>query len=359
MAKLFPELVFIRGPQKGQRAPLSKTMNIVGRDKTCDIDLQDEYASRQHARLIVEGARVRLVNTSPNGTRLNGKPTEQAVLNDGDVLGFGLECEIQFEAAESIAPARPGAAIPPPLPGGKSGWLAGPAEQAAAAVAAEAVAAGGEQPVGKRRLKKPPAIVWVGMYMLLIAALFVLLPKILGTADIHRAGNAEYLTRDRIEQLVREPLKEDRNERLAGDNLDKAVKGVEAWENGTSTREDHLFRTYQFFKEALAFAGPDIRDFGTRTWRGSNPKDKPRLYQEMMDKVEKELVSRITTDYDNAYVEQRQSHWARAQELYKSVLRTIGDDSQQDPIYKNVLMQLNVVNSEREKAKDRVSPKAF
>jgi len=168
-----------------------------------------------------------------------------------------------------------------------------------------------------------------------------------------------FLTSDQIGQLIREPLKEDRNDRLAADNLDKAVKGVDEWERGATTRDDLLYCTYHYFKEALAFSGPDVHDFGARTFAGTNTNDKPRLYQEMMDKVEKELIERIRLDYQNAYSERRQAHWAKAQVLYKSVLRTIGDDNQQDPIYKNVLMHLDEVNSEMVKAKARVTSKPF
>src|SRR5262245_45319812 len=58
----------------------------------CDLSLEeDARASRLHARIHVEsdGARVRIVDSSANGTYVNGAPVKTAPLRDGDVVRIG------------------------------------------------------------------------------------------------------------------------------------------------------------------------------------------------------------------------------------------------------------------------------
>lgn len=341
MAKLYPELVFTRGPQKGQRVPLSKTMNVLGRDRTCDVDLQDEYASRQHARIVIEGSRARLINTSPNGTRLNGKPVEQAVLNDGDLIGFGLEGEAKFEALPPAATA--------PLP--KSAGAA-PAEPAKP----EAKAAGEPAP-GKRRLKKPPAIVWVGVYLLGIALLFVILPKVLRVDDRNRSSAAP-LTSEQIRAIIDRPLDfEPLNETLYQRNRDQAISGYEQWQTQVIA-PDHLHRTLMCFKRALAYGR--IKSFPpTEVHRLAPKTDDPNepspneLVQDLMVKVREALYEQVRVTYLNAYAAQRRGHWRDAQSLYHAVLEMVNDS--RDPIHRNVVAQLTMVGIELQRRRDNPS----
>lgn len=332
MAKLFPELVFTRGPQKGQRIVLSKTMNVVGRDKGCEVEIEDEYASRQHARIIVEGSRIRLVNTSPNGTKVNGKQIEQAVLNPGDVILFGLECEarLETEAATSSAGKQPAAAkpgSPPPLP--RSG------DKPAQAVAEDAAQD------GKKKPKKPPAIMLVGIYLLVIAALFVTLPWLLGKQASDSGTGLELLTNEQLADMLDRPLSEDINPRLEAMEKEEAIKAYYKWKTGT-TGPGHLYRTLGHFKRSLAHAGPDVRTFGVQTHRPLG--GQPKLVQDMMDEVRNALLERVGTTYRNAYVAQRDSKWEEAQRLYHEVLNMI--DDAQDPIRLHALRQLNFVKTQ-------------
>jgi len=65
--------------------------SILGRDPSCDIQLQDAAVSREHLRFLV-GKEVAVVEdlATTNGTLLNGKPlTGRHTIGDGDVLQFG------------------------------------------------------------------------------------------------------------------------------------------------------------------------------------------------------------------------------------------------------------------------------
>ena len=61
----------------------------IGRSNDCDICLNVVHLSRNHARITVRAGEVELEDlNSSNGTYLNGKKIENAVLNDGDEITF-------------------------------------------------------------------------------------------------------------------------------------------------------------------------------------------------------------------------------------------------------------------------------
>ena len=74
--------------------------NILGRGPNCDINLQDETVSGQHARFYFEHKHWWLQDLgSSNGTYLNDLPLDQAaVLTDKDHLRFGgITAEVQLQ----------------------------------------------------------------------------------------------------------------------------------------------------------------------------------------------------------------------------------------------------------------------
>ena len=91
MATLSGELVVLSGPYKGRRVPLVKDALRIGRDVTCDVALDDEAASRQHAEIHNRDGKllVRDLN-STNGTFLNDtRIGAESILNNGDRVGIG------------------------------------------------------------------------------------------------------------------------------------------------------------------------------------------------------------------------------------------------------------------------------
>jgi hypothetical protein len=63
---------------------------VLGRVAACDIVVDDNKASRRHARLIVEGGVVEIEDLdSSNGTLLNGNPVTRRMLRDGDEVRIG------------------------------------------------------------------------------------------------------------------------------------------------------------------------------------------------------------------------------------------------------------------------------
>ena len=103
-----PALVFLRGEQLAAPIPLERDEVILGRALEADVRVNDARASRLHARIRVEhdpatgATRYRLTDlNSTNGTLLNGRPVNEAALEDGDKLTIG-EHLIRFAMLDDI-----------------------------------------------------------------------------------------------------------------------------------------------------------------------------------------------------------------------------------------------------------------
>jgi pSer/pThr/pTyr-binding forkhead associated (FHA) protein len=84
-----PELVWEpSGPARPTR--LSRRLTIIGTAAVCSVRLANPAIAPLHAALIRTDAAVWLVNlTSPNGTRVNGRPITFALVDPGDAIAFG------------------------------------------------------------------------------------------------------------------------------------------------------------------------------------------------------------------------------------------------------------------------------
>jgi pSer/pThr/pTyr-binding forkhead associated (FHA) protein len=74
--------------------------NTIGSNPTCDIVLQDSGVSGHHLTLLIRPGNptVRFKDEfSTNGTLLNGTPTDEGTLQDGDILKIG-NTELRFRS---------------------------------------------------------------------------------------------------------------------------------------------------------------------------------------------------------------------------------------------------------------------
>ena len=83
-----PELIFLSGPQAGQRAVLMTDRAVMGRQATCEVHLQETFASREHARFAL----------TPDGVTLLERSRKDGVLF-GDLPPRGVRAFV-------IEPAR-------------------------------------------------------------------------------------------------------------------------------------------------------------------------------------------------------------------------------------------------------------
>jgi hypothetical protein len=87
-------LVIVGGPTSGQVISLSDATAVLGRAATCQVVIEDDYASRRHARIALrdDGYWLRDLD-SKNGTLLDGQPvTGEVRLTDGATIQIGDTC---------------------------------------------------------------------------------------------------------------------------------------------------------------------------------------------------------------------------------------------------------------------------
>lgn len=84
------QLVHIQGPFKGEIQDFSEGVITIGRQPSCQLRFPPELTiiSRNHAEIMREGNRFKLIDRSANGTFVNGKKVTEAYLKSGDVLTF-------------------------------------------------------------------------------------------------------------------------------------------------------------------------------------------------------------------------------------------------------------------------------
>ena len=69
---------------------LTADVTHVGRGMTADFRLDDHTVSARHAIVVMRGDRLRILDDrSTNGTVVNGRRIDEAVLRDGDVIVLG------------------------------------------------------------------------------------------------------------------------------------------------------------------------------------------------------------------------------------------------------------------------------
>ena len=89
------------GPRYGQVLQLRGMATTIGRTPGCDIVIEDQAVSRQHARISIEGGD-RSIHyilrdlASSNGTFINGRRTLAVELSSGDVIRIG-QTELTFK----------------------------------------------------------------------------------------------------------------------------------------------------------------------------------------------------------------------------------------------------------------------
>lgn len=108
-----PSLHWQEGMHPLSITPLGESV-VIGRDAAaCDVLLDDERASRRHARIMTdpEGHAFLTDLGSSNGTFVNGRRVTRVQLADGDRLGFGAQdaahCIFRATAPPEEAQAAP------------------------------------------------------------------------------------------------------------------------------------------------------------------------------------------------------------------------------------------------------------
>jgi uncharacterized membrane protein len=126
------QFVMRSGPNTGKIYPLEAPEIIIGRDAINGVAINDAEVSRKHAKLSLHGSAYVIQDLgSTNGTSVNGqRVTSTQVLNPGDIISFGENIVLMYEAAsdpnatiissaqspKTVAPIRRPAPAPAPAP---------------------------------------------------------------------------------------------------------------------------------------------------------------------------------------------------------------------------------------------------
>jgi pSer/pThr/pTyr-binding forkhead associated (FHA) protein len=110
-----PELILeiVEGDEAGRQTALDRAIEI-GRDASTDLALDDEQASRRHARVSAQGELAMVEDLgSTNGTYVNGQPIEgPRSVRPGDRIRVGLTV-IELRTAQDVQ-RQPSAVLPVP-----------------------------------------------------------------------------------------------------------------------------------------------------------------------------------------------------------------------------------------------------
>ena len=83
-------LVVIYGDDLVKKYNLENPTLVIGRSSKCDIQIDQESVSRNHAKIVNSGARILVKDLgSTNGTYVNEQVVEEWILRDGDLIKIG------------------------------------------------------------------------------------------------------------------------------------------------------------------------------------------------------------------------------------------------------------------------------
>jgi two-component system cell cycle response regulator len=85
-----PMLLVLHGPLLGKTFAIEQTVLTIGRSSQCDIQIDDDKISRNHAEISFRDGLVWLKDLqSTNGSYVNSKRVSETALNDGDLILIG------------------------------------------------------------------------------------------------------------------------------------------------------------------------------------------------------------------------------------------------------------------------------
>jgi len=332
-----PELIFLAGPQRGQRAVLMGDVAVLGRSSSSDVQIDEQYVSREHLRLSLTRDGWMAENLSDNPIRINGKKykRKKVLLDTGDLLALGVATEVLFVAAgdDPLEALKPfgglqalGAPATPPPAGAQGEAPATPLPQQAPAAPTdakrkteaegpktEAVSAEAAEKSSSRRVMILSGVVLAWLVILLLLWAF----REKGTEG-KGDGAPKWLTDDEIARAIEEPMSRPADLPEADRLLYRAVERQKSiWKAGDP------YLCVRDYKEALAFMGrSSFRD--------------PE-YDERFIRIRRQLNKDVQDQYRRACFAERQGDWPQAKREFQVVELMLPEQNKDDPVFKVIL----------------------
>ncbi|HUS46898.1 MAG TPA: FHA domain-containing protein [Phycisphaerae bacterium] len=347
MAEARPELVFLSGPQQGERAVLMGNNVVAGRLAGADVRLTEEYVSRRHVnfRLTRQGWVVE--SLSATGMRVNEKrykPGQVILLATGDVLAVGKQTRMLFvgpeddpdealkayreahpqadQAAPEPAPVAPEVAAEEPRPAGEPAQRPGPPEPAPAAEVQEHAVEGPptkalDAEARKKKLTK--YAVGFGIYLVIFVGFIVLLISLRDDRPEVVRGPLRVLKRDDIERILTERLARSTNPAEAEKALQTALTEYHKRTFSLGGR----YRCLTAFKQYLAY-------------QNFNRVEDDQKYKEVLD----ELKGEVAKTYEKAIFYEQTKQWAEAEPLWERLLKIVPEEDPDSPVHQELVKNI-------------------
>ena len=366
MGKEHPVLIFISGPQQGQRVELTHPVAVLGRSADADVMFTEQYISRRHLRYeaLPDGPTFEVL--SKQGAWINGKrykAGKRIVLETGDLIGLGLETQILFVSAgddpeialasckellkeqmkdafgRKIKPeeekveqgegeVQPEAAETQQEQGPSSSKPVEAAKDARKAKTAQMSPK--ERIEAERKARRRKIAIGLGIYFVVIIIGAIILKLTFKPTD-KTIPMPAILTNTQISDAIRAEIKRTPNIARMRENLDKAISLYQQY----GLDESHMYQCLRAFKEALAYSGQSFFD---------DPKHE-LWYHEILNRFT-EVIQR---KYRQACLWEKDKDWARAEAQFQEILVLFPEEN--NILFKNVLKHFNRVKYLRQKSK--------
>ncbi len=335
-----PELIFLSGPQKDQRAVIMKDIAIAGRSPSADIILTEEHASRRQIQFQLTSDGWIVENISANPIRINSKkykPGKQVLLETGDVLQVGVETEMLFvdagddpdialsawldthaapAPAEEPVQQEPPAELPPE-PQVEEATKTEPPKPEKTAKPQDPLAA-------ERKAKIRKYAIGGAIYAAAMIVLIVILASLKNSKPTGPDGAPGRLTDEQIEDALDfEVTGKSGSIVEAEDELDRAV-------NYYRTRNDedgNLYLCVKSFKLYLAYSESRVFEKTSQ--------------EEMYKTASRELLELVTDRYRKAYLEERKKNYLEARARFRTLLKILPEREQGSPVFDVIVSNVN------------------
>jgi len=310
---------------------VAPNVTLIGRDAACDVVLSETAVSRQHVRIERRPDRWLLRNLSANGTLLNKKPVDEAVLADGDEIRIGAKTRLRFVVEEVAlsASGRP-----------QFRRRAAPKEDEAPEPEKKTAADAEEQPKPslfkrRKRLFVGLAIYLAGFLVLLVLGLIYFsgggliggsseIPVLLEDDVVVSGPGGEARRITGIRNALDVKFNYEVNPILAEQGKKEAIEQYRT--RYFPGHASDLYSAVRKFQQALGYSG------------GRGFFEKPaedKIFRDALD----ELIKAVLRDYNQAVLADKGDDYRAAWKGYKHLLDVIPE--RENPIYKNVALRLD------------------
>lgn len=338
------ELVYVKGPQAGQRASLMSAIVTIGRGREADVQLTEEHVSRKHFQLTLTEDGWVFENISTLKSRVNGKKYKtgkKIILDTGDVIAVGAETELLFVATGDDteaaliayrrsgarkAQARPTSAAPAVAPVRDQQIEPGDAETPEDVEPSPAPEDEEDEDelnpeeisaLEQKAKRKKYGIVF-GVYIALLIVFVVIIVTMFDRpGPDEREGHPVLMKKAQIEDAINAKLHRDRNPVEARIALEKAFLALDR-----THKIDHLYKGLYWFKLSRAY-GKTLNTEEERSF-GSTSRRLTKLVQEK---------------YFNACAFEGDHKWTTAKILFQrllDMLPSMGGQDEKNEFRKNI-----------------------